>query len=159
MVQSVRCVKCAAVRRAQPPALAQRTTASATHARRFGKTFNGARHRASMLAAAAQTLFLYKRGVARPSVRSVAKQHGVPRSTLSDFINRGGRVATRGRPTALTEAEEMHLVSIVKGAQARWWRSCGGFGKKMAGIRHFTVYTRYDTVYTVYGKIQPNRLW
>ncbi|GFH07917.1 hypothetical protein HaLaN_02797 [Haematococcus lacustris] len=119
MVQSVRCVKCAAFRRAQPPALAQITTASATRARRSSKAMNGARHRASMLAAATQALFKYKRGAACPSVRAVAKQHGVPRSTLSDFINRGGRVATRERPTALTEAEEMKLVSIVKGVQAQ----------------------------------------
>ncbi|GFH32212.1 hypothetical protein HaLaN_31396 [Haematococcus lacustris] len=49
MVQSVRCVKCAAVRRAQAPALAQMFTASATRARRSSKAFNGARHRASML--------------------------------------------------------------------------------------------------------------
>ncbi|GFH19688.1 hypothetical protein HaLaN_16675 [Haematococcus lacustris] len=119
MVQSVRCVNCAAVRRAQAPALAQMFTASATRARRSNKASNGARHRASMLAAAAQALFKYKRGAARPSVRAVAKHHGVPRSTLNEFINMGGRVATRGRPTALTEAEEMQLVSIVKGAQAQ----------------------------------------
>ncbi|GFH33346.1 hypothetical protein HaLaN_32704, partial [Haematococcus lacustris] len=103
---------------AQPPALAQITTASAPRARR-SKASNGARHRVSMLAATAQALFKYKRGAERPSVRAVAKQHGVSHSTLSDFINRGLRVATRGRPTALTEAEEMQLVSIVKGAQAQ----------------------------------------
>ncbi|KAJ9512413.1 hypothetical protein QJQ45_012983 [Haematococcus lacustris] len=72
-----------------------------------------------MLTAAAQALFKYKRGAKRPSVRAVAKQHGVPRSTLGNFINRGGRVAKRGRPTALTEAEELQLVNIVKGAQAQ----------------------------------------
>ncbi|GFH32488.1 hypothetical protein HaLaN_31716 [Haematococcus lacustris] len=89
MVQSVRCVKCAAVRRAQPPALAQMITASATRARRSSKAFNWARRRAGMLAAAAQALFKYKRGAARLSVRAVAKQHGVPRSTLSDSIKGG----------------------------------------------------------------------
>ncbi|GFH17991.1 hypothetical protein HaLaN_14723 [Haematococcus lacustris] len=69
---------------AQAPALAQMITASATRARRSTKASDGARHRASMLAAAAQALSKYKRGAARPSVRAVAKQHGVPRSTLSD---------------------------------------------------------------------------
>ncbi|GFH14109.1 hypothetical protein HaLaN_10101 [Haematococcus lacustris] len=63
---------------AQAPALAQIITASATRARRSSKASNGARHRASMLAAAAQTLFMYKRGAARPCGRAVAKQHGVP---------------------------------------------------------------------------------
>ncbi|KAJ9514105.1 hypothetical protein QJQ45_002188 [Haematococcus lacustris] len=43
-----------------------------------------------MLAAAARALSKFKRGAARPSVRAVAKQHGVPRSNLNDFINMGG---------------------------------------------------------------------
>ncbi|KAJ9532418.1 hypothetical protein QJQ45_010564 [Haematococcus lacustris] len=82
--------------RAQAPALAQMITASATRARWSSKASNGARHRASMLAAAARALSKFKRGATRPSVRAVAKQHGVPRSNLNDFINMGGGLLQGG---------------------------------------------------------------
>ncbi|KAJ9529179.1 hypothetical protein QJQ45_007855 [Haematococcus lacustris] len=104
---------------AQSLALAYMATATARRASTLSKASDSPGHRASRLAAAAKALFKYKRGFARPSVRAVAKQHGVPRSTLNEIVKRGGRVATRGRPTALTEAEELQLAGIVKGAQAQ----------------------------------------
>ncbi|KAJ9517982.1 hypothetical protein QJQ45_004347 [Haematococcus lacustris] len=95
---------------ALPPAKPLRASSKASADKALG---------AGKLAAAIKAYFKHPRGTVLPSLRALAQQHGVSRSTLSDFINMGGRVATRWRPTALIEAEEMQLVNIVKGAKAQ----------------------------------------
>ncbi|KAJ9511517.1 hypothetical protein QJQ45_029825 [Haematococcus lacustris] len=69
--------------------------------------------RAKRLLAAADAYLKVKRGQPQPSIPAVAREHGVPYATLYRVINRGGVIAKRGRPTALSAVQEEQLRDLV----------------------------------------------
>ncbi|KAJ9516230.1 hypothetical protein QJQ45_001147 [Haematococcus lacustris] len=69
--------------------------------------------RAKRLLAAADAYMKVKRGQPQPSIPAVAREHGVPYATLYRVIKRGGVIAKRGRPTALSAVQEEQLRDLV----------------------------------------------
>ncbi|KAJ9522424.1 hypothetical protein QJQ45_008287 [Haematococcus lacustris] len=69
--------------------------------------------RAKRLLAAANAYLKVKRGQPQPSMAAVAREHCVPYATLHRVIKRGGVIAKRGRPTALSAVEEEQLRDLV----------------------------------------------
>ncbi|KAJ9510448.1 hypothetical protein QJQ45_015893, partial [Haematococcus lacustris] len=71
------------------------------------------RERAKRLLAAANAYLKVKRGQPQPSMAAVAREHCVPYATLRRVIKRGGVIAKRERPTALSAVEEEQLRDLV----------------------------------------------
>ncbi|KAJ9533265.1 hypothetical protein QJQ45_018389, partial [Haematococcus lacustris] len=74
---------------------------------------DSASERPKRLLAAAGAYLKVKRGQPQPSMAAVAQEHGVPYTTLLRVIKRGGVIAKRGRPTALSAVEEEQLRDLV----------------------------------------------
>ncbi|KAJ9507860.1 hypothetical protein QJQ45_021201, partial [Haematococcus lacustris] len=69
--------------------------------------------RSKRLLAAANAYLKVKRGQPQPSTAAVAREHCVPYATLRRVIKRGGVIAKRERPTALSAVEEEQLRDLV----------------------------------------------
>ncbi|KAJ9525736.1 hypothetical protein QJQ45_003442 [Haematococcus lacustris] len=70
--------------------------------------------RANRLLAAADGNLKVKRGQPQASIPAVAREHGIPYATLYRVIKRGGVIAKRGRPTALSALQEEQLRDLVR---------------------------------------------
>ncbi|KAJ9506308.1 hypothetical protein QJQ45_005062 [Haematococcus lacustris] len=94
-----------------PPALMAKPTTGAS--RQSSLALDSAGERAKRLLAAVNAYMKVKRGQPQPSMAAVAREHGVPYTTLHRVIKRGGVIAKRGRPTALSVVEEEQLRDLV----------------------------------------------
>ncbi|KAJ9522964.1 hypothetical protein QJQ45_023763 [Haematococcus lacustris] len=94
-----------------PPALMAKLTTGASRQSSLAQDSTG--ERARRLLAAVNAYMKVKRGQSQPSMAAVAREHGVPYTTLHRVIKRGGVIAKRGRPTALSAVEEEQLRDLV----------------------------------------------
>ncbi|KAJ9514339.1 hypothetical protein QJQ45_012261 [Haematococcus lacustris] len=94
-----------------PPALMAKLTTGASRQSSLAQDSTG--ERAKRLLAAANAYLKVKRGQPQPSMAAVAQEHCVPYATLRRVIKRGGVIAKRGRPTALSAVEEEQLRDLV----------------------------------------------
>ncbi|KAL6755842.1 hypothetical protein V8C86DRAFT_2667484 [Haematococcus lacustris] len=94
-----------------PPALMAKLTTGASRQSSLAQDSTG--ERAKRLLAAANAYLKVKRGQPQPSMAAVAREHCVPYATLHRVIKRGGVIAKRGRPTALSAVEEEQLRDLV----------------------------------------------
>ncbi|KAJ9518023.1 hypothetical protein QJQ45_004323 [Haematococcus lacustris] len=84
-----------------------------TFEKRSSLAQDSASERLRRLLAAAGAYLKVKRGQPQPSMAAVPREHGVPYTTLLRVIKRGGVIAKRGRPTALSAVEEEQLRDLV----------------------------------------------
>ncbi|KAJ9512439.1 hypothetical protein QJQ45_013018 [Haematococcus lacustris] len=94
-----------------PPALIAKLTTGASRQSSLAQDSTG--ERAKRLLAAANAYLKVKRGQPQPSMAAVAQEHCVPYATLRRVIKRGGVIAKRGRPAALSAVEEEPLRDLV----------------------------------------------
>ncbi|KAJ9534300.1 hypothetical protein QJQ45_007033 [Haematococcus lacustris] len=94
-----------------PPAFMAKLTTGASRPSSLAQDSTG--ERAKRLFAAANAYMKVKRGQPQPSMAAVAREHGVPYATFHRVIKRGGVIAKRGRPTALSAVEEEKLRDLV----------------------------------------------
>ncbi|KAJ9531015.1 hypothetical protein QJQ45_000984 [Haematococcus lacustris] len=94
-----------------PPALMAKLTTGASRQSSLAQDSTG--ERAKRLLAAANAYLKVKRGQPQPSMAAVAREHCVPYATLHRVIKRGGVIAKRGRPTALSAVTEEQLRDLV----------------------------------------------
>ncbi|KAJ9510000.1 hypothetical protein QJQ45_011659 [Haematococcus lacustris] len=97
-----------------PPALTAKLTTGASQKSSLAQDSTG--ERAKRLLAAANAYLKVKRGRPQPSMTAVAREHGVLYATLHGVIKRGGVIAKRKRPTALSAVEEEQLRDLVRSA-------------------------------------------